>query len=265
MNHLSVSQLGMYSRCPESWRRRYAEGEIIPPGIAAIRGSGLHGAADFSMRWKAEYGTNTKPDELRDIAVARLDERLEDSDVLLTPDEKSVGRQIIIGQARDSVARMGHFWGCTTQTEYQPLDPLRVEERFTIPLPRLGIDFVGIIDLTDDQGRVVDWKTGKRSPSQRDADTSAQLTAYALWHHRRTGNPPAEVRLDAIIGGKETKRVLRQSHRNKLDYERLLERIKVTLQAIKAGVFPPCNPDDWQCSATWCGYWHTCKYRPTDK
>ena len=33
--HLSVSQLGMFQRCGEQWRRRYLDEEVIPPGIAA--------------------------------------------------------------------------------------------------------------------------------------------------------------------------------------------------------------------------------------
>lgn len=42
--YLSVSQLDTFTRCGEQFRRRFMEGECIPPGIAARIGSGVHKA-----------------------------------------------------------------------------------------------------------------------------------------------------------------------------------------------------------------------------
>ena len=40
--YLSPSQMGMYCRCGEQYRRRYIEKEIIPPGFALIKGGSVH-------------------------------------------------------------------------------------------------------------------------------------------------------------------------------------------------------------------------------
>lgn len=75
--HISASQLVTFARCPEQWRRRYIEGDIIPPGIAALRGSGVHKGAETAMRSKIETHANMRPAEVVDIAVAGFDARYE--------------------------------------------------------------------------------------------------------------------------------------------------------------------------------------------
>jgi hypothetical protein len=45
MDAITQSMLGMFLRCPHQFERRCLLGEIIPPGIAARRGSATHKAA----------------------------------------------------------------------------------------------------------------------------------------------------------------------------------------------------------------------------
>jgi hypothetical protein len=46
----------MFQRCGEQYRRRYLENEIIPPGISARIGSGVHKAAEINFRAKIQTG-----------------------------------------------------------------------------------------------------------------------------------------------------------------------------------------------------------------
>ena len=52
INSIHQSNLGTALRCGEQFRRRYIEGERIPPGVAAGRGTGVHNANDVNLSQK---------------------------------------------------------------------------------------------------------------------------------------------------------------------------------------------------------------------
>lgn len=265
MDHVSVSQISMHSRCQEQWRRRYVEGEIKPPGIAALVGGGMHKGAELACRHKADSGENMPADDVRDVAVAGFDARAEDG-VHLGPEERSVGKQAVLGRGRDRAAAFGHYWGLVVQPVYVPLSERYIEWQWSIPLPRLGLDLVGVVDLVEaspsgaEPVGVVDWKTGTRKKSQRDTDTSIQLAAYSMVAEREFGRG-GTAKFDQLVDSKAgTKWHQLSTDCGRADYERLLQRIVVFIKSVKAGVFVPCDPSEWICSRRWCGYAESCKY-----
>jgi len=48
MKAITQSMLGMFLRSPHQFERRFLRGELIPPGIAAWRGSATHKAAQIN-------------------------------------------------------------------------------------------------------------------------------------------------------------------------------------------------------------------------
>src|SRR5580700_2286114 len=70
---LSPTQLEMFSRCGEQYRRRYIEHEIIPPGIAMAKGKGFHAGAEHNMRQKLETGVDLSVAEIVDVAVTSFE------------------------------------------------------------------------------------------------------------------------------------------------------------------------------------------------
>ena len=56
--YISDSQLRMLTRCGIQYENRYVMGEIIPPGIAAVRGIGVHRAAAANGQQKIESGSD---------------------------------------------------------------------------------------------------------------------------------------------------------------------------------------------------------------
>lgn len=248
--YLSATQLNMYARCPEQYRRRYIEGERLPPGIAATRGTGLHQAAAANMRQKVQSHVDQPPTDIIDQAVAAYDAAIHGG-VALTAEEVSEGVENVIGENRDLVADLALVHAKQQAPEYQPVLVER-EIRLELPGPR---DLLGVIDLADDQGRVVDWKTGKKAQSQTEADTSVQLTIYAAAHRAVSGSDPSEVRLDYLTTGSRIKRGVVSSQRGPDDYAALAARFNAVSAAIDAGVFPPAMPGSWFCSARWCGFY----------
>jgi hypothetical protein len=260
--HFSISQLAMWERCPAQFEKHYILGESKPPGIAALKGSGVHSGRELAMRHKAMTFVNLGSQAVVDASVAGFDERIEQDDVFLTPEEKSAGRLATIGRARDAVAALSSYWSLVSQPDYQPLDATAIEKEFLIPLPTLSRDVLGYIDLIANDHKIIDWKTSARSRKGEER-TSLQLTCYSLAHRREFGFDPQAVVLDVVREGSHTSREVLSSTRNDADYEALLRRIQVTIAAIDKGSFPPCSPDHWACDARWCGWFRNgCRYIP---
>lgn len=254
--HFSASQLSMFFNCPEAYRRRYLEGEIIPPGIALIKGKSVHKPAEMNFRQKIESHEDLPLDEFKEIADAAFTAELAGG-YQLSGEESAVGKDKVLGEARDSVVQMAEFHGLHQAPDYQPV---LVEQSFTIELPG-SRDLLGIIDLADDVGRVVDLKTAQRKKNQADVDSNLQLTVYAVGHRVLTGEPPTELRLDTIVQSKKgLARDVVSTERADGDFAALAQRLNVVSRSIDAGVFPPAAPGHWMCNARWCGYASTCPY-----
>ncbi len=255
--HLSASQIDSYCRCGEAYRRRYLEGEKIPPAIAMIKGTGFHAAAEANMRQKIETHRDLPACEIIDVAVASFDAELPGG-YILNEEETSQGVENVLGRARDDLADFALVHAREQAPDYQPT---HVEQTVRIELPNAPRDLLAVIDLADDQGRVVDFKTAGKKKSQADADESVQLTIYAAGLHALTGSPPTEVRLDTVVAGKKAvTRSVVSSQRDEADFAALAHRINMVQRGIDAGVFAPATPGAWWCGPKWCGYWHSCPY-----
>ncbi|NOX54236.1 MAG: PD-(D/E)XK nuclease family protein [Planctomycetes bacterium] len=232
---------------------------MIPPGIALLKGTSFHRAAEANMEQKLTTHRDLPAEEIVEIAVANFEQEAA-GDILLTDEEASRGPAVVLGEAKDQLAELAETHAKQQAPEYQPA---LVEKSVRIELPEAPRDLVGIIDLVDDRGRVIDFKTATRRRSQSDADSSVQLTVYAAAYECLHGVPPTELRLDCVVQTKtQTTRQVLATHRSREDFAALARRINAVTAAIEAGVFPPTNPGNWWCSPTFCGYWHDCPYRP---
>jgi hypothetical protein len=255
--HLSPTQLDMFTKCPEQYRRRYIEGEKIPPGIAQMKGSALHRGAEFNMRQKIESHVDLPAGDITEMAVTTF-EAATHGEYLLLPEERAMGADTTIARAKDSVAAMTEVHARQQAPEYQPV---LVEEKVRIALPGPR-DLLGIIDLADEQDRVIDFKTASKSKSQSEADTSVQLTVYAAAFTARRGRKPRSLRLDTVVhtaAGKLSRQAL-DTERDEADIAALANRVDAVSAAIEAAVFPPAPPGAWYCSKKFCGFYATCRY-----
>lgn len=251
--HLSASQLEMFCRCPEQWRRRYLERDIIPPRLAMLKGTAVHAGAEHNMRQKIQTHQDLPPEEIVNAAVAAYETKLH-VEGYTVPESDSAKT---VADTKDLVAQMAEQHALQQAPEYQPV---AVESRFRIELPAINHDVVGVIDLLTDKGEVVDFKTTKRKMSADDAEASVQLSLYAA-----ASNVPDEVtvKLDVLIEpGARTpiRRQLIEAKRDKTDLPIIARRVAVVSKSIDAGLFPPAPVGSWWCSESWCGYWSSCPY-----
>lgn len=250
--HLSVSQLEMFAKCPESWRRRYLEKEIIPPRLAMLKGSAVHAGAEFNMKQKIESGVDLPPDEIIDASVNAFEEKIKRDSYTLGDGESKAN----VSDYKELVVTLAEAHAAEQAPNYQPVE---VERKFTIELPSISHDLVGVIDLVDDKGTVVDFKTAGKSMPADEAEKSIQLGVYAAQQDSDVVN----VRLDVLVEPTARRGVVRQvidSVRDKTELPIIARRVSVVSKTIDAGLFPPAPVGSWWCSEGWCGYWSSCPY-----
>lgn len=256
-DHMSVSSMTGYSRCPYQWYLIHVKNLRRPPGIAAHVGTGLHCGARMALLAKHRTGIDVSADEVIDASVSGFEERLREDDVMLSAEENA-SKSIVIGKAVDQVVAVAQAWARDAQPDYMPAAEDAVEKRWMIPIRSLGTTLVGVTDLEDSQNRIVDWKTGTRNRGGEER-YSLQLTAYAMAYRYEHGEDPAEVRLDWMKTTQTPVRKVLSSQRANSDYRAILARLAAIIKSIRAGQFPPCNPGEWWCSSRWCGFW-PCKH-----
>jgi hypothetical protein len=254
--HLSASQLDSIARCPEAYRRRYIEGDKIPPAIAMIVGSGMHKGAETNFRQKIESHADLPVSQIVDAAVAGFEAQAAGG-VSFSAEEASRGVKNVLGEAKDAVAEFATIHAKQQAPDYQPV---MVEQavRIELPGPR---DLLGVIDLLDDQDRITDFKTAGKKKSQADADDNIGLSVYAASFQSIYKRPPALVQLDTIVRTKtRIERQVVQSERSEADMAALAARINVVSRQIEAGIFPPASPGAWWCNGTYCGFFSSCRF-----
>lgn len=255
--YISNSQLEMFLRCGEQYRRRYICGERIPPGLALIRGSAIHTAAEVNHRQKMTTRRDMRKSDLVEIAASDFDARLSKDGVVLSDDENDRGREVVVGEEKDVVVNLTDVYADMVAPSIMPA---MVEERITMSLPSSPADMLGIIDVATEGGRIIDLKSSKKKKTQRDADDSTQLTWYAMAYQARTGAPPTGIDMVALVNTKRPEAQTLSTTRTRKDMEVLVARVNNFLGSRQAGSFSPAPVGSWWCSSKFCGYWNTCPF-----
>lgn len=255
--HISQTQLICYEKCGEIYRRRYIEGDKIPPPIVMVKGSGVHGGSKANFKQKMESHKDLPTQDIIDISVSEFDNKLSADGILLTPDEVTKGYKNVIGEARDAVEVLSGLYAEEVAPVYQPQF---VEQKHTVELPNASHDLVAYMDIADTKDIVVDVKTGKKKRNQKDVDIDEQLTFYTLVFLGITSRMPAGVCFECLIDKKIPEHQRLESTRTKEDLNTIVARINTMIQGLKQGTFMPAPAMAWWCSPLYCGFWRTCPY-----
>lgn len=254
IDFLTKSMLGQFARCPAQFERRYINNEIIPPGISARQGSGVHKGAEVNHLQKIASRKDLPLDVIQDAARDHYVSLVKNEGVFISKSE--VGEtQKLLAAGLDNTVRLAKLY---TEELAPTIQPVMAEERLFFDCQ--GIPLSGQLDVLTEDDRLPDLKTASKSKSQSEADVSIDLTMYAGLVANHIGKWPEEVSLDVLVNSKEPKLQILRSTRGPKDWLVFMERVKVVWAQIHTGLFPPCEPNSWICSPKWCGYFESCRY-----
>ncbi len=253
---LSPTQLDMYARCGESYRRRYIMGEKIPPGIAALKGRSVHRGAEHNWKQKIESRVDLPAKDIIETTADSFEQEKKGG-FILTKEEESVGLQKTLGQVKDRAVILSGLFSKAVAPLYQPV---MVEQTFKIEIPAAPFDISGRIDMLDDRNYVPDLKTSGKRKNQSEVDSSIQLTTYSAGATSLTGKPAPGVGFDVLVDTKIPQLQRLSSTRTKPDFMALVNRVNAVTAGIQAGVFSPAVPGAWNCDPKWCGFWNSCQF-----
>jgi CRISPR/Cas system-associated exonuclease Cas4 (RecB family) len=156
LDHISATSVKMIARCPEQWRRRYLGGEKTPPAAALIAGRADHAAIEKSMKQKVSSHVDLPTPEVVDEFYDVFEQEVGAVD--LKEMEVKAGKELVTDRKSkikvlDRMKVQGGDLVASYHGMVSPLiQPVAVEEEFTIIPPHLPVKVVGRIDLVADSG-----------------------------------------------------------------------------------------------------------------
>jgi hypothetical protein len=260
IKNLSFTQISMFMKCGEQYRRRYVQGDRVPPGVSLIKGSAVDKSVDHNLNNKIETGQLLEPEDVATIAAETVETGFV-AGVLLDDEEAKIGIRKVKGLTIDSAVLLSKLH----HAKFAPvISPLRVQADWELELQGYPFGLVGKIDVIETDGTVRDTKTTAKSPSEDTAEISDQLTMYAFAMEESFERDPGRLYcLDYLVDLKVPKTVSLKARRTQAQINAFLLKVEAVSSAIEKGVFIPTDSSNWWCSAKWCGYFKSCKYRKT--
>jgi hypothetical protein len=172
MEHLSASSIGMLMRCPRQFQHRYLRGEKERPGGALVIGSFFHETLEWNYRQKIDSHRDQPLSDavqyLNDVAIPQVVEENGGPDWIswdtTFDDARSDAQRITGAYYRQVVPR---------------IQPVVVEEKFSLDVPGVEVPVIGYIDLADTD-RTIDTKTGKQVSRKVKPSWQLQGRMYAF-------------------------------------------------------------------------------------
>lgn len=265
---LSQSILNMASKCGHQVYLRYVKNIIIPPGVAARKGSSVHAGIEHDYRRKVETGNYAPLDELMDVTNETFKALIMDEGVWLNKNDQADKENILNTALTESLASAGSYH---ENVAVHGDKVAMIEEQLTADIG-IGADISGKPDVVVD-GKLRDIKTaGKRWVKGREEEEIQPVIYRMLIRENGHGDVGAEfcVLTNMKNGPKDTDCTWDSERKVCIDkreanttpeYEQsVIERVKTVHLQFEAGIFPPAYPGSWWCSPDWCGWFSICKY-----
>ena len=257
IEHLSVSSVDMFLRCGEQFRRRYIEGEIIPPGIAARVGTGLHKGAEANSKEKISTGHDAPLSVVQDAARDGYVKAVQSG--IFVPAEQRSEAKTLLAQGLDDSVKLATLY----REEVAPdIMPVAAEKQIVAEVPGLSVPVLGYIDTVTDADEIRDLKSAGKAWPKNKPHGEHQPTVYAFLFEYIYGRKPSRFVYDILVNGKKESATYMQMEtmRDEADFAAWVRIAQTVLRSISAGVFPPAAPGSFLCSPNFCGYHSSCPY-----
>jgi hypothetical protein len=237
---LSPSSLSKFTGCGAKYRFSKVDKLPDPPTGALCVGSSFHTAIGANLEQKIE----TKQDlpAAGVVAIYREAWAVKSAETEFRDDEmpadlKAQGEALTVKYLEESCP------------EIQPAAvELHVSGRIG------GVLVQGFVDLLETNGRIRDYKTAARKPSEINPDYRFQVATYAQITPGATG----KVQVDTLTKTKVPALVSQDFTVDQADVDQTAKMFPLVQQAIRAGMFLP-NRQSNLCSRKYCAFWRACE------
>lgn len=247
------SMLNMAFRCGEQFRRRYLEGEIVPPSVALARGIGIHKANEVNMRQKQSSKTDLPVSDLKDAARDSYVSALRNG-IYLSREDRQKKPQLINSGLSDTI-KLTSLYHKEVAPEIQPIE---TEKEFCLDVG-LPLPLTGRMDVQE-KPILHDLKGAGKSWAEGQINKEIQPVVYSFAYERETGIRPLFKYHILVALKKEAKRQVQELRATDQHYFALFAKLYTFINMLKTGMFPPANPTSWWCSEKFCGYFLTCPF-----
>lgn len=243
IEYINQTLINSWDMCPERVRRRWIEGDIIPPGIAAKIGTGVHKGAEVNHLAKIISGEDEPLDVITDAARDGYVKSLQDG-VFFPPDERSTAKKQL-EEGVDVTVQLASIY----RSDLAPqISPALVEKKITMSVDEIDHPFIGTIDVYTKDGWLPDLKTAAKKWPKGRAEASPQATLYNELIKHETGEYPSKLSFEVFVKNNKPELQSVQAERNPEDFDVLIKRVRIMEQMITAGIFPPATVGHWCCS-----------------
>ena len=229
MDHLSSSQINLYSQCSLKYKFQYVD--LLPKPFKAsglVFGSAVHAALSW-FHTERLAGRNPTLDRLHKVFEADWYGQTIESNIRYKEWETPAGL-IMLGRSI-----LGLYYR-------EPHDGVQgTEIPFTVPLEdpvtgeRLGINLEGFIDLLEQPDTIVEFKTSLKAMDIQ--DVNVQLSAYSYAYEFLHQRLPRLFKVVNFIKSKRPRILVLETHQ--CDHRRFFNLAKKVFEGIRAQIFFP--------------------------
>lgn len=241
----SPSQIRTFTECPAKWEFRYVEKLPDPRTSNLALGAAVHSPILRSMAQKVKTEIDLPVEEV--LEHYHDDFAAEFSGVEFRDDEKP-----------DEIRATGAGLVELYMKEAAPsIQPMAVETSISGQIG--GVDVVGVIDLIEATGSIIDIKTAAKSPSgggeTLDNNQRLQLATYALTSPVTNGL----IQIQTLVKTKTPKLVISPLHAvTPQDIQFAETMYPLAQRQQRAGISFP-NRNSMLCSRKNCAFWRACE------
>lgn len=265
---LTQSIVNMTLRCGQQTYFRYVLGKIIPPAVAARKGSSVHAGIEYDYKTKVTSGSLAPLDEVQDATRDRFMKLVKEEGVWMNPEQEADKVNILNTALNESLSCSEFYHNRIAPGD----DKIELTEQCLEADIGVGIPLSGTPDMVIDRVLRDNKTAGKRWVRGRENEEIQPAFYRILLKENGFGDVPGEfmVLTNMKSGPKDDECIWddtlkvcgdRREANNSPDFiESTKARIEVVAKQIIKGDFMPAHPSSWWCGKDWCGYASICVY-----
>ncbi len=237
---LSPSQLNTWCDCQAKWWYRSGLKEPETRGSSLAVGSAVHKALAENFRQKIETKEDLPIEGLLAVYAGAWEEEAEACTWIAGEDAEDLrlGGGMLLAKYLDEVAPR--------------IEPAAVDVQVSGAVG--GVNVAGWVDLRDVDGRVIDFKTAAKKPSEIRADYRRQVATYSLIDPEASG----AARLDTLVKTRTVQLVEQSFTVSDADRRSVEVLYPLAQEGMRSGLYMP-NRNSFLCSRKYCSFWERCE------